>query len=263
MRYEKSGGGGTATRFITVVPVVLVLLLAGCSASRQASWHWDKDAGKKYCVRQPDTSDRRLASRPSCRKPFYFLDDVKYLDQDISHPLKNAKIVVNKTKRKLYLLAGNRVVRIYPVSLGFDPVNDKVRQGDGRTPEGKFYVCTKNPQSRFHLSLGISYPTIEDAERGLKQGLITRKEYDQIAWAIKKGKRPPWSTRLGGAICIHGGGVAWNWTQGCIALNNRDMEELFKIVPTGTPVIIEKLGTRTAALEEVGRLRSTGSNSMN
>lgn len=247
--YE-AGGRGAVMCFRCVFACALILLLTGCSASRQASWHWDEEANKKYCVRQPDTSDRRLAGRTSCRKPFYFLDDVKYLDQDISHPLKNAKIVVNKTKRKLYLLSGNRVVRIYPISLGFDPVNDKVKQGDGRTPEGKFYVCSKNPKSRFHLSLGISYPSLDDAERGLKQGLITKKEYDQIVWAIKSGKRPPWSTKLGGAICIHGGGVAWNWTQGCIALNNQDIEELFKIVPTGTPVIIEKLGTRTAELEQ-------------
>ncbi len=242
---------------------VLVVLLAGCSASRETSWHWDDEASKRYCVKGPSTADKRMVGVPTCRKRPYFLDDVNYINQRIRGPLKNAKIIINKTKRRLYLLSENRVVRVYPISLGFDPVNDKEMQGDGRTPEGRFYVCTKNARSKYHLSLGISYPTLEDAERGLRQGLITRQEYEKIVWAIRNGKRPPWSTRLGGAICIHGGGVAWNWTKGCIALNNRDIEELFKIVPTGTPVIIEKLGTRTANLGEGSRFSRRMKNSMN
>ena len=226
-------------------------LLSACSGGRHdaASWHWETRDGRKYCVRDTAASGSKVSSRPTCKPPAYFLDDVKYLDTELSPPLKDAKIIVNKTRRKLYLLSQGKVVRIYPISLGFDPVNDKVKQGDGRTPEGRFYVCTKNPKSRFYLSLGISYPDLEDAERGLKQGLITREEYEKIVWAIKHGKKPPWSTRLGGAICIHGGGVAWNWTEGCIALNNKDMKELFSLISPGTPVIIERLGgPRTAEL---------------
>ncbi len=262
MRYGKVNGWGAVslTGCIFLCVITMTVICGGCSSSRQTSWHWDKQDIDKYCVRNSDTTGSRVSSRVSCRRQPCFLDDVKYLNTDLSKPLKNAKIIVNKTKRKLYLLEGNKVVRIYPVSLGFDPVNDKVRQGDGRTPEGRFYVCTRNPQSRFHLSLGISYPSLEDAERGLKQGLITRKEYDQIVWAIRKGRKPPWSTKLGGAICIHGGGVAWNWTEGCIALNNRDIEELFKIVPTGTPVIIEKIGTRTAELDTDNNYRRQSMN---
>ncbi len=148
------------------------------------------------------------------------------------------KIVISKSERRLYLFEGERLVKSYPVGLGKRPQGDKVRQGDKRTPDGVFYVCTKNPKSRFHLSLGISYPTIEDAERGLRQGLISKKEYREIVAAIKKGRRPPWNTALGGAICIHGGGSYWDWTDGCIALNNKDIEELFRIIPVGTPIVI-------------------------
>ncbi len=148
------------------------------------------------------------------------------------------KIVISKGERRLYLFEGEKLVKSYRVGLGKRPQGDKVRQGDKRTPDGIFYVCTKNPKSRFHLSLGISYPTIEDAERGLRQGLISKREYNQIVTAIKRGQRPPWNTALGGAICIHGGGAYWDWTDGCIALNNKDIEELFKIIPVGTPIVI-------------------------
>ncbi len=234
------------------IAVMCMALLAGCADKTQQSWHWEQDGVNRYLVRQPNSTPSRITSRKNIDKRAFFLDDVAYFDRELTRPVKNARIIINKTKRKLYLLEGSRVVKIYPVSLGFDPINDKVKQGDGRTPEGRFYICTKNAQSKYHLSLGISYPDMEDAERGLRQGLITKKEYDKIVWAIRHGKRPPWSTKLGGAICIHGGGVAWNWTAGCIALKNSDIEELFKVVPTGTPVIIEKMGTRTAELHGLG-----------
>ncbi len=148
------------------------------------------------------------------------------------------KIVISKSEHRLYLFEDDRLVKSYPIGLGKVPRGDKVRQGDHRTPDGVFYICTKNPKSRFHLSLGISYPTIEDAERGLRQGLISWREYQEIVSAIKRGQRPPWNTALGGAICIHGGGAYWDWTEGCIALDNRDIEELYRIVPVGTPILI-------------------------
>ncbi len=148
------------------------------------------------------------------------------------------KIVISKSEHRLYLFEDDRLVKSYPVGLGKIPHGDKVRQGDHRTPDGLFYVCTKNPRSRFHLALGISYPSIEDARRGLRQGLITYREYQEIVTAIRQGRRPPWNTALGGAICIHGGGAYADWTEGCIALDNRDIEELYRIVPVGTPILI-------------------------
>ena len=81
-------------------------------------------------------------------------------------PLKNPLIVVTKSKRRLELYSEGARVRTYTVGLGLNPVPDKVRQGDRATPEGDFYIFTKNDKSAFYLSLGISYPNIEDAERG-------------------------------------------------------------------------------------------------
>jgi murein L,D-transpeptidase YafK len=118
-------------------------------------------------------------------------------------------------------------------------VNDKERRGDSRTPEGDFRVVVKNEKSQFYLSLGLDYPNREDAARGLRDGLITRAEYDRIVRAIRRKGIPPWDTALGGEIYIHGGGTANDWTAGCAALENADMQELFDAVPVGTPVRIK------------------------
>ena len=154
-------------------------------------------------------------------------------------PLVNPKIVVSKAARTLELYSGGRVARSYRVVLGGDPAGDKERQGDSRTPEGEFYVCVKNAKSRFHRSLGLSYPNREDAVRGLRDKLITRAEHDRIVSAIARGRTPPWDTALGGEIFIHGGGTSNDWTAGCVALDNAEMRELFDSVPLGTPVRID------------------------
>lgn len=115
---------------------------------------------------------------------------------------------------------------------------DKESEGDGRTPEGEFYVFTKNPESKFHLSLGLSYPGREDAERGLKANLITQAEYDEIVSAIAEKRMPLQKTKLGGEIYIHGGGTESDWTDGCIALKNEEMTELFDSIPVGAKVTV-------------------------
>jgi murein L,D-transpeptidase YafK len=153
-------------------------------------------------------------------------------------PLAEPRIVVEKGARRLRLYAGGEVVRVRVVVLGFAPEGDKERQGDGRTPEGEFYVCMKNERSNFYLSLGLTYPSEEDAERGLGAGLITRAQHKAIVNAVRAKHCPPWNTALGGEIFIHGGGTASDWTAGCVALENPEIKELFDSVPAGTPVRI-------------------------
>jgi hypothetical protein len=84
----------------------------------------------------------------------------------------------------------------------------------------------------------LSYPNEEDAARGLKEGLITRSEYDEILQAVQSKKMPPQYTKLGGLIYIHGHGTVRDWTWGCVALENDDIKELFDVVEVGTPVTI-------------------------
>ncbi len=154
-------------------------------------------------------------------------------------PLVNPKIVVTKSRRMLQLYSNGRVVRTYRVGLGLSPVEDKIRAGDRRTPEGDFYICMKNSHSQFYLSLKLSYPNQKHAERGLRDGLITRGQYNQIVSALNRKRVPPQNTRLGGELFIHGNGSQPDWTWGCVALDDKDIRELFDVVPVGTPVTIE------------------------
>jgi uncharacterized protein YijF (DUF1287 family) len=147
-------------------------------------------------------------------------------------------IKVLKDERQLLLMKGNSILKQYPVALGFNPKNDKIRQGDGCTPEGRFYICEirekpKPPKTYGPVSLRISYPNIEDARRGLKNKLIGKAQYQAIVRAVHQGIMPPQNTTLGGSIKIHGGapGVSSDWTLGCIALRSSDIKDLFNLIP--------------------------------
>ncbi len=157
----------------------------------------------------------------------------------LTSPLPKPSIVVKKARRELLLYSNDKLVRTYHVGLGLSPVGDKVRAGDRRTPEGDFYIFTKNNQSAFYLSLGVSYPNAPHAERGLRDGLISRSQYQSIISAVKSKRTPPQNTRLGGDIYIHGNGAQSDWTWGCVALENEDIRELFDAVTVGTPVTIQ------------------------
>ena len=154
-------------------------------------------------------------------------------------PIEKPRIVIYKHERKLEFYSDKTLLRTYRVGLGFSPVADKVREGDGATPEGEFYVFVKYNKSAYYLSLGVSYPNVEDAERGLRTGLITQAQYDAIVEAHRKKTAPPQNTKLGGLIYIHGNGAKSDWTWGCVALENEDMKELYDAVSVGTPVTIK------------------------
>jgi murein L,D-transpeptidase YafK len=154
------------------------------------------------------------------------------------------RITVAKRSRQLSLLSGPVMVRTYPIALGRNSEADKSVEGDEATPLGEFYICAKNPRSRYFLSLCISYPNAEDAERGLAAALISAGEHAQILDAVNARRMPPQKTRLGGEIYIHGHGHSDGnggeprGTRGCIALNDADMQDLYDRVSIGTPVII-------------------------
>lgn len=134
------------------------------------------------------------------------------------------RIEIEKSARRLTVYRGVEALRSYRVALGFAPEGAKTRQGDGRTPEGRFRIDRRNPNSRFHLSLGLDYP-----------------QPRHVAAARAAGVSP------GGDIFIHGQPNRMpaallprkgDWTEGCIALANAEMEELWRITPLGTEVVI-------------------------
>jgi murein L,D-transpeptidase YafK len=153
--------------------------------------------------------------------------------------IENPRLVVKKSERLLQLFDDEKLIKTYRVALGFAPVGGKRIAGDGKTPEGDFYVFVKNEKSKFHLSLGLSYPSVADAERGLRENLITREIFGAIVEAVEQKRKPPQNTRLGGEIYIHGGGIEKDWTKGCVALDDEEMKEIFDLIPLGAPVRIE------------------------
>jgi murein L,D-transpeptidase YafK len=134
-------------------------------------------------------------------------------------------VLVEKAERRLSLYRDDQVIKIYAVALGGNPVGTKERQGDSRTPEGRYIIDLKNDASRFHLSLRISYPDATDRARAAASG-----------------------TSSGGDIFVHGlpNGYDWlgaahrarDWTDGCIAVTNAEIEEIWSLVETGTPIEI-------------------------
>ena len=151
-------------------------------------------------------------------------------------------IYVHKARHELRLQEGDQVLRTFQIALGKDYAAGKLYRGDGRTPEGRYYICEKRPNSRFRRFLCISYPNIGDAERAYTERLISADEWADIFFANLQQTVPPWSTALGGRVGIHGYGgreeLPIDWTEGCIAVRDADIDYLYDVVPLGTPVRI-------------------------
>jgi len=155
-----------------------------------------------------------------------YLSD-KYLPKLFSENLpKSNKIVVLKSERKLLLFKDSSLIRTYNVSLGKNPIGDKEKEGDSKTPEGKYFIDWRNKNSKFHLSLHISYPNKKDLNESKEKGL-----------------------NPGGNIMIHGRPnlIGWlpfiyenkDWTDGCIAVSNIEIEEIWKSIKDNSEVIIK------------------------
>jgi murein L,D-transpeptidase YafK len=153
-------------------------------------------------------------------------------------PCAQPRLVVRKSARTLEVYCGGALAARMHVALGRDVSGPKTREGDQRTPEGVYRVCLRNPESKFHLSLGLDYPNAADAARGLAAGIVDQTQHGSIVRAIESGQRPPWDTPMGGEIMIHGGGSGRDWTAGCVALDDECMDYLWEIVPIGTVVEI-------------------------
>ena len=148
------------------------------------------------------------------------------LAQELPRDSVADRIVINKGERRLSLYTRNRLLKTYKIALGPNPVGHKEREGDGRTPEGTYVIESRNPNSAFHRSLRVSYPNAEDRRRARRRGVSP-----------------------GGDIMIHGlpNGMAAigkahllrDWTLGCIAVTNAEIEEIWRVVPNGTRVEIK------------------------
>ena len=157
----------------------------------------------------------------------------------VGWPMPSPWVHIDKSERRLILCSGEHEVRRWVVALGGAPAGDKTRQGDQRTPTGHFRVVTRNPTSNYTLFLGLSYPDADDADRGLRDGLISDAQARSIRERDARDQ-PAWDTALGGAIGLHGGGAGGDWTLGCIALEDEAIEELWVVLRHGSRVVIEE-----------------------
>ncbi|AIK95553.1 L,D-transpeptidase family protein [Candidatus Odyssella acanthamoebae] len=149
-----------------------------------------------------------------------------YSEETTLKPGSVDRIVVEKSKRRLHLYCGDNVVKTYKVALGKNPIGHKEKEGDSRTPEGAYKISGKNPASQFHKSLRISYPNQQDILR-----------------AHQKYVKP------GGDIMIHGLGKefamigkmhsVYDWTLGCIAVSNQEMDEIYQLTKVGASIEIK------------------------
>lgn len=152
---------------------------------------------------------------------------------------------VRKAERSLLVRCDDGSEIQLQAALGREPRGPKVRQGDMRTPEGTYRIAGPPRESRFHLFLPIDYPSESDARRGHAEGLISEGELRAIVAAWSELRLPPQHTALGGHLGLHGEGPRWqgdskglDWTMGCVALSDADIERVARRVGPGTPVTI-------------------------
>ena len=147
-------------------------------------------------------------------------------------------LVVRKSARNLAVCKGGANVNNFRVGLGFNPVGDKQQQGDGRTPEGTFYVSQTNPGSKYYKAFVLSYPDKQAADKGYAAGLIGAGTRSQIYAAQNSCGAPPSGTALGGLVEVHGHGGSSDWTAGCIAIDDVQMDYLWARIGKRDTVVV-------------------------
>lgn len=151
-------------------------------------------------------------------------------------------VVVNKTARNIAVCSAGAVVQNYNIGLGFAPTGDKQVEGDGKTPEGVFYIPRKINPSEYYKAFLLSYPDKADATWGLSNGKISQSQKDAIDAAQDGCTEPPQNTGLGGLIEIHGQHVAntgGDWTWGCIATENAVVDQLWGLLDIGDTIVVK------------------------
>lgn len=182
---------------------------------------------KLIAEQQSQIESYRLGINAQEKEITYLQKKIKSLEQKLfelrTEPVD--KVLIEKKKRRLSLISKGEVIKTYKIALGGNPVGPKERKGDNKTPEGTYTIASRNRHSDYHLSLSISYPNEKDKKRAKELGVSP-----------------------GGDIMIHGikNGFSWvggfhtkiDWTEGCIGVTNKQMEEIARLVPNGTPVEI-------------------------
>lgn len=214
--------------------LLAMVALTGCSSFWKTAT--DIPSTNEASVAQPADDHETLpngcvSSIAELSLPHYVSSDDERLDAD-------RLIVVRKNERRVMLFSERRLRHdrpgVFPscwhIALGWNPLFDKIMEGDGRTPEGWFRTSDK-PSSRFYNAIRIHYPGERHAIQAYNRRIINEATRDRIVTASANGSIPPQNTLLGGEILLHGGGSSSDWTAGCVALSNQDVDELRSVLP--------------------------------
>ena len=173
-------------------------------------------------------------------------------EKGIKLPLKNAKMLVYKAERALVLYEGATKLKTYAVALGGNPEGPKTVSGDSRTPEGEYFL-TRKDSAGFGPSFYIGYPNGEEAEAAYSADRITKEQRNEIVKAYRTKRRPPKGTPLGDDILLHGTKdrgdhcvTGYDWTDGCVAVENAHIDELLKSIAESSKPAITILPSRPA-----------------
>ena len=147
-------------------------------------------------------------------------------------------IVVRKSARNMAFCHNGSLVSNFNVGLGFSPFGDKEWEGDGKTPEGVFYVTARIPASSYYKAFLVSYPDAGDAQRGLDEDRISAAQSNAILNAQATCGTPPQQTQLGGLIEVHGLGGGSDWTWGCVAIENTEIDALWAQLQDRDTIVI-------------------------
>jgi murein L,D-transpeptidase YafK len=223
-------GSGRNSILLKIFPTFAELSNSGTKTLRTTMWRAEYYIPSKGWLSvigmllQPDQNFRKFTSKLLLAS-FLAVATAALACAAVPSPQLADHILIVKSKRTMTLMHGAKVLKSYSVALGTVPVGPKERQGDHKTPEGNYVISAKNSHSQFHFALRISYPSAEDRARARKLGVSP-----------------------GGDIMIHGLASSFaflgalhrktDWTDGCIAVTNPEIEEIWSLVPVGTTVEI-------------------------
>lgn len=153
---------------------------------------------------------------------------------------ENTSLKVYKSKKIMEVYGDGKLIGRFKIGLGRVNKGPKEKEGDNKTPEGSYYICYINPNSKYKDFFGISYPNEKDAKNGLDKNIINKITYNRVKDAMDDRRQPPWHTALGGQIGIHGGGTTTDWTYGCVTMNDEDIYKVKEYIRLKTEVDIYK-----------------------
>lgn len=161
---------------------------------------------------------------------------------------ENIEIVISRSAHTLSVKQGDVTLNTFKVAFGSGGRKAKLKEGDRTTPKGTYHINKIRDSENFHMFILLNYPNMDDAKQALKNDLITRKQYRAILIAHIEGRLPPQNTALGGSVGIHGIGIETeekleihqfiDWTKGCIAMRNKEIDTLNNYIKPGTKVVI-------------------------